>query len=393
MTIEEDAVTTPEATTQNPSRPRSERRSATTWLWVVFWLIFLVQPVTSDITAGGGRTAGACILIAGGLLYGLQTTRIMRRMWSGLPLTTRDQNITGLVAMVMTGGMLAAAPLLGQSAFALMPYCVVVLALGSAFNVGATLVLSLCAATYALSPSLTGEPLETGLLFASLASGAAAGLGAFSAARGREAEEAREDAALLRVQEERNRMARDLHDILGHSLTVITMKAELAGKLVDLDPDKAKEQIAELEQLSRSALADVRTTVSGYREMSLSGEIARARTALTDAGVRADMPMSVDAVSPDLRELFAWAVREATTNVIRHSGANRCTVTIEPTRLVVADDGRGSEATPGTATRSGNGLAGLRERAEAVGASVAVDTSDGFRITVGAPPRNNGDAT
>lgn len=101
--------------------------------------------------------------------------------------------------------------------------------------------------------------------------------------------------------------------------------------------------------------------------------------------------MSVDAVSPDLRELFAWAVREATTNVIRHSGASRCTVTIEPTRLVVADDGRGSDATPGTAAGSGNGLAGLRERAEAVGASLAVDTSDGFRLTVGAPPRNNGE--
>ena len=233
-------MTTPEATTQKPSRPRSERLSATTWLWVVFWLIFLVQPVTSNITAGGGRTAGACILIAGGLLSGIQTTRIMRRMWSGRPLTTTEQSITGLVAMVMTGGMLAAAPLLGQSAFALLPYCVVVLALGSAIKVGATLALSLCAATYALSPSLTGKPLETGLLFAALASGAAAGLGAFSAARGREAEVAREDAALLRVQEERNRMARDLHDILGHSLTVITMKAELAGKLVDLDPAKAR---------------------------------------------------------------------------------------------------------------------------------------------------------
>lgn len=196
-----------------------------------------------------------------------------------------------------------------------------------------------------------------------------------------------EDAALLRVQEERNRMARDLHDILGHSLTVITMKAELAGKLVDRDPQAAKAQIAELEQLSRSALADVRTTVSGYREMSLSGEIARARTALADAGVRAQVPSSVDAVSPDLRELFAWAVREATTNVIRHSGAQRCTITLSPTRLVIHDDGHGCAA----AGADGNGLAGLRERAAAVGAAVTIDGSRGFTLTVGAPHSDEGE--
>ncbi|MFK4494717.1 hypothetical protein [Dermacoccus sp. GAS27A] len=92
-------------------------------------------------------------------------------------------------------------------------------------------------------------------------------------------------------------------------------------------------QIAEVEQLSRSALADVRTTVSSYREMSLSGESTRARRAFTDAGIRADLPCSVDDVAPDPRELFAWAVREAATYVIRRSGATHVDVTPEPTRL------------------------------------------------------------
>src|SRR3954452_8314897 len=162
----------------------------------------------------------------------------------------------------------------------------------------------------------------------------------------------REENARLALDDERNRFARDLHDILGHSLTVITVKAELANRLVDVDADRAKAELADLERLSRDALADVRRAVEGYRELTLPGELARARIALDAAEIEAHLPNSTDDVPSSLRELFAWTVREGVTNVVRHSGARACTVTLTPSSAEVADDGRG----PGDAIGDGHGL-------------------------------------
>ena len=152
---------------------------------------------------------------------------------------------------------------------------------------------------------------------------------------------AREENARLAVADERNRFARDLHDILGHSLTVITVKAELANRLLDVDPERARAELVDLERLSRDALADVRRAVEGYRDLTLPGELARAREALRAADIDADLPNSTDEVPSELRELFAWTVREGVTNVIRHSGASRCTVRLEPDGVEVRDDGAG----------------------------------------------------
>jgi len=186
----------------------------------------------------------------------------------------------------------------------------------------------------------------------------------------------------LAVAGERNRFARDLHDILGHSLTVITVKAELAQRLCDIDPVRAKQELADLERLSRDALADVRRAVEGYRELTLPGELARARTALQSAEITPALPQSTDEVPSELRELFAWTVREGVTNVIRHSGARRCEITLTDERAIVSDDGRGLAATDG----DGSGLTGLRERAAAVGAVVTTRTlSPGFALEVSRP--------
>jgi two-component system sensor histidine kinase DesK len=171
----------------------------------------------------------------------------------------------------------------------------------------------------------------------------------------------------LVVENERSRFARDLHDILGHSLTVIALKAELAGRLFDVDPARARAEVADLERLSRDALADVRRTVEGYRELTLPGELARARTALAAADIDAQLPNSTDEVESDLRELFAWTVREGVTNVLKHSGARRCQVVLGAARAEVRDDGPGP-TNPGAG--AGSGLRGLEERAQAVGATV-----------------------
>ena len=192
-----------------------------------------------------------------------------------------------------------------------------------------------------------------------------------------------ENEALL-VDSERNRFARDLHDILGHSLTVIAVKAELAGRLLEHQDPRAAAEVADLERLSRDALADVRRAVRGYREITLPGEIARARGALAAAGIEADVPASVDDVVGDLRELFAWTIREGVTNVVRHSQAQRCEIELSADRVVIRNDGAlpGGEvdSTPdhtGERTGDGQGLRGLRERADAVGARMTASRHGG----------------
>lgn len=184
----------------------------------------------------------------------------------------------------------------------------------------------------------------------------------------------------LAVERERTRMARDIHDILGHSLTVITVKAELAGRLVRADPARAQAEIADVEQLARAALDDVRATVAGARGVTLAGELAAARAALDAASIGAEVPGAVDAVGPALRELAAWVVREGVTNVVRHAHATRCRVTLAAHEVTIDDDGVGPTASDGTST----GLRGLRDRVTAAGGTLATGRGDlgGFRLRV-----------
>lgn len=193
---------------------------------------------------------------------------------------------------------------------------------------------------------------------------------------------AERDLSELAVEEERARIARDLHDILGHSLTVITVKAELAERLLDSSPARARVELLDLQRLSRDALADVRSTASGIRGMSLPREIASCRVALESAGIEPVLPTVADDVPSRWRELFAWTLREGVTNVIRHSGASRCEVDLTPGRISVTDDGRG----PGEG--DGSGLDGLRQRARLAGATVTTGPGPddrGFALTVTVP--------
>ncbi|CAM3482407.1 sensor histidine kinase [Occultella aeris] len=242
-------------------------------------------------------------------------------------------------------------------------------------GVGAILV-----ATYLATILVPGWEVDRGLLFGTgVAALAVWGL-TMAINRNIELLRIREENARLALEEQRNAFARDLHDILGHSLTVITVKAELAQRLLPIDQARAGAEMADVERLSRDALADVRRTVTGYRDLTLAGEIAQARTALRAAGIHADLPSSVEEVPARLRDLFAWTVREGITNVIRHSRAGTCTVTLTADTVEIGDDGRGA---PEGAGSGGHGLSGLRERAAAVGARVITEsTASGFRLRV-----------
>ncbi|MEN3306870.1 MAG: two-component system, NarL family, sensor histidine kinase DesK [Micromonosporaceae bacterium] len=194
---------------------------------------------------------------------------------------------------------------------------------------------------------------------------------------------ARSEVARLAAENERTRIARDLHDLLGHSLTTITVKAGLARRLAERgQPDRALAEIGEVERLSRRTLADVRAAVSGQRDIRLASELATAREVLRAAGIAADLPASVDIVDPALSELFGWIVREGVTNVVRHSRASRCGIVLGPGSMEIVDDGRGGSPAGGP----GTGLTGLRERVAAAGGTVSAGGNGrGWRLRVDIP--------
>lgn len=199
--------------------------------------------------------------------------------------------------------------------------------------------------------------------------------------------DARAQLARLTAENERTRIARDLHDLLGHSLTTITVKAGLATQLAGVDVPRAVEEIAEVEALARRALGDVRATVANYRQVTLAGELAAGRVLLRAAGISAELPHAVDMVDPAYQELFGWVVREGLTNVVRHAHASSCTVQLDTSSVVIVDDGFGANE----AGAVGSGVAGLRERIAAVGGTVDAGPVQprGWRLLVTVPPRTS----
>ena len=196
----------------------------------------------------------------------------------------------------------------------------------------------------------------------------------------------REQLAVAAVAAERERIGRDLHDILGHSLTAIAVKAGLARRLLDRDPVAAAAEIGDVEQLAREALKDVRATASGYREVSLAGELSVAASVLRAAGIRAELPSAVDGVDPADREIFGYVVREAVTNVVRHSGARTCRISLGERSIEIRDDG--PDVAPTVGSDQGSGLRGLARRVAARGGTLTAGPQPGagFLLSVTLPP-------
>jgi two-component system sensor histidine kinase DesK len=183
---------------------------------------------------------------------------------------------------------------------------------------------------------------------------------------------------------ERERIARDLHDVLGHTLSVITLKSELAGKLIDRDPVRARKEIGEVEEISRKALSDVRDAIRGYRSQGLVAELANAKTTLETAGLAVQCDAATTMKLPAVQEsVLSLAVREAVTNVVRHAQARTCRMRLEQQngscRLEIQDDGRGSS------NGEGNGLRGMRERVEMLGGTLRRNTESGTTLTITLP--------
>jgi two-component system sensor histidine kinase DesK len=198
---------------------------------------------------------------------------------------------------------------------------------------------------------------------------------------------AQEEIEQLAAVAERERIARDLHDVLGHTLSVIVLKAELAGRLMQRDPSRAAREIADVETTARTALAEVREAIGGYRAKGLAAELAIARRTLDAAGVTLTCEGVVTAESnlhATEETVLSLAVREAVTNIVRHAEATKCLMRFERTSngfhtLLVEDDGAN------TVTREGNGLRGMRERVEALGGRFSIRSERGTRLLIELP--------
>ena len=192
----------------------------------------------------------------------------------------------------------------------------------------------------------------------------------------------------LTQEAERERIARDLHDLLGHTLTVITVKLDLARRLLPQDVERARNEVVEAEQTTRNALAEVREAVVGYRAEGLASEIRRARRSLLDAEVQLVTSLASMPLSPSHVTVLCLALREAVTNIVRYAHATECRVVLEEKvgtiHFVIEDNGRGG------AIREGNGLRGMRERVQSIAGTLIVTGSErgGTRVEIELPEEN-----
>lgn len=372
--------------------PRNAREVLIKTLWIVVWLVFLSSPV-QDLFSGGHSVGGT---VAGWLGLTVFVTVYLSLVFRNMGGKAYSGRTVGVLILGLGALAVALCLTLGKEWLGLFVY--VSVACGAALPLRlAYRTIPLAAVAMVLVGLSVGEPDALDLVPLVLLIGfAMTGIGQLIRTT-IELRKARATVAQLAANEERLRLARDLHDLLGHSLSLITLKSELAGRMLPDHPDKAAQQVADIEQVSRQALVDVREAVTGYRRARLADELAGVQVALSAAGVTAELPAEADlaGVPEESESALAWALREAVTNVVRHSGARHCTVELCRRQtldgpfleLCVEDDGSG-----GTGTGPGNGLTGLAERLEKAGGTLETDAlKHGFRLVARVPADSSRD--
>lgn len=367
-------------------------------LYAYFWLICLFFPVLSLIQAS---SIGLHLFIAAsGLL--LFTTVYLWVMWPH-PLNDRGRTRFRIrssltLLTVLTCLALLLSLLYGSSFLWLFIGVSAIAGITLSFRSAAIAVFALTLLTLGVSIAISGSIASTDWLHVIPLVLLVRGLGLdmigfirLSDAL-RELHQARASLAHQAVTEERLRMARDLHDLLGHTLSLITLKSELAGRLLEKDSLTAAQEIREVERVARQALHEVREAVSGYRQQNLRGELDGARQILEAAGIACTIEYDAGLLPSDVDVLLGWVVREGVTNVIRHSRAQHCLIRIASTdqsaRVEVSNDGFPRENSG--AHPSGTGLSGLAERVTKRGGQMeagpqSVRGALGFRLLVDVP--------
>ncbi len=356
------------------------------WLLWVIWLAFLAYPILALIHAHGSPLRVAVVLSAAAVFAVVYTWNILhalRQLQDGTGTYSPWPAIAVLVALAL--GLT-----LGDRRDWVELFIFVIVSLGPSLPPKRAL---LAIGLFVVLAPILGLIIGAGIIqmgqmvFQSAVSGIAVIIVGRVIVLDRELRLARDEIARLAVSEERLRFARDLHDLLGHSLSLIALKSELASKLASVAPDRAGAEMRDVEAAARSSLQEVREAVAGYRRPILEEELRSAHRMLAAAGIELQLDGEILDLPADQGAVAAWAVREAVTNVIRHSRARHCVICMERdtsgVTVEIADDGAGVAISE----TAGSGLVGLAERVAAVGGvyESGARPGGGFRVAVTLP--------
>jgi two-component system, NarL family, sensor histidine kinase DesK len=378
----------------------ASRISARLWrLYAYFWLVCLLFPILA-LTQTRLALAQLLIALAGLVIFVTSYFWVMWPHLLGRALPARAQIRTALLLAMLTALVLVLSLLYGSAFLWLFVGVSAIAGVTLTARRAFEIVVMLTLLTVGMGVGISGGIAQTDWLQLIPLVLLVRGLGvdmiglALLGDALRDLHAARRELARMAVIEERLRLARDLHDLLGHNLSLIALKSELARRIVAQEPGRAADEIQEVEHVARQTLREVREAVANYRQPTLSSELDGARQLLEAAGIAwtiedmtAALPAATDAV-------LAWTVREGVTNVIRHSRARQCRIRVScangSARAEVANDTYPEQGRDGLRSRRGSGLAGLAERVQAHGGHLEagrllIDGKAGFRLSVELP--------
>lgn len=349
------------------------------WLMAVVWLVFLIYPVLALLASAAPPAwvvTGWVALVAFIVLY---VTGFMHGMRGGGGLGRTPSRRQWITFAALIACALVTIPAVGGSALSFLPFIMSFASYGLTrawhwiTTIAALVVAAGCVFLIPDNLSYLSVLAIVALL------GVVNTVSTWLIVRSAEAERLGRE---LATSEGREAVARDVHDLIGHSLTVVGLKAQLVRRLMDSDPERAKAELADIERLTAEAIAGVRQTVAGARVTTLVEQLASTEDSLRAADIALVVDGTPDALSPVQAITASWILREATTNTLRHSGAAAVRVRIAPGVLTVEDDGVGPASETGH--REGNGIRGMRERAAAAGAGFTVRPGEaaGTRVEV-----------
>jgi two-component system sensor histidine kinase DesK len=371
-----------------PPEPRTEGSQVWNYIWLAYSGFYFIEPVLRRNTLYWVETL--CVYAVFLAIYlSLNKARSKRSQWI-------------LVASLFLLGILDIPRNQGASSFFIYVAAFIPFFVSSVFWV-ISLVLFDAAALFAeglwlvYHPALRGNidnTINLGIsVFFVLVVGASNLVVAQQRRADRKLRQAEQEIVQLASVAERERIARDLHDVLGHTLSVIVLKAELAGRLIERDPQRALAEIGDVERTARTALAEVREAIGGYRSQGLAAEVDNARKALDAAGVALTLEEidAAPALTPELQTVLSLTLREAVTNIVRHAHATHCRISFTTASgyhaLSIEDDGKHP------APREGNGLRGMRERIQRLGGRFLLDTHEGTKLRIEIPTSSTTGAT
>src|SRR6266702_4355250 len=334
------------------------------FVWIVYSCFFFIEPVQrNSVTGWVSFTLFYLVFLA------IYTTMVIARTKWLSRISLGAMAVLGLCYIPRNPGTMGVITFVA----AFLPFLV------ERVTVVVPLIIALCAAMILEGWLLHLSPWDWAICsLVSLVVGGTNIIFAQQKRAGRKLELAHEEIAHLAKVAERERIARDLHDVLGHTLSVVVLKSELAGRLFDRDPARARTEIREVEEVARKALTEVREAIRGYRAEGLAAEIDRAIKTLESAGVTLVCQAKPPKLHAAEETVLSLIVREAVTNIVRHAQATHCRLELlnngSVTSLLVEDDVRGG------IRQEGNGLRGMRERVESLGGRLQVDSDNGTRL-------------